>query len=120
MHHRFVRDNNTTVMGTAAQYGRQVIRAESWLTKFREEHGPPFLEGGELSPELFQLAVDPCQFGPYLPFPQVLLTVQGLGEIFDLGAEQPQPRVSVHRGGPILERARIDRREDLILRQAVL
>jgi len=47
------------------------------------------------------------------------LTVQGLGEIFDFAAEQPQPRVPVHRGGPIFELARVDRREDLILRQAV-
>jgi hypothetical protein len=26
--------------------------------EFGEERGPPFLEGGELSPELFQLTVD--------------------------------------------------------------
>jgi hypothetical protein len=50
----------------------------------------------------------------------VPLTVQGLGEIFDLAAEQSQPRVAVHRGGPVLELARVDRREDLILGQAVL
>jgi hypothetical protein len=69
---------------------------------------------------LFQLAVDPCQFGPRLLFSQVTLTVQGPGEIFDLAAEQPQPRVPMHCGGPALQLARVDRREDLILRQAIL
>jgi hypothetical protein len=59
--------------------------------------GPPFPEGGELSTQLFQLAVD-----PRLLFPQVALAMQGPGEILDLAAEQPQPRVPVHRGGPVL------------------
>jgi hypothetical protein len=81
-----------------------------------KERGPPFLEGGELSPELFQLAVDLCQFGPRLPFPQVSIATPGPDQILDLAAEQPQPRVPVHRGGPILELACVDRREDLILR----
>ncbi len=36
--------------------------------EFGKERGLPFLEGGELSPELFQLVVDLCQFGPRLPF----------------------------------------------------
>ena len=90
------------------------------LTEPGQERGPPFLEGGELGPELFQLAVDPCQFSPCPLFPQVGLTMQSLGEIFDLVAEQPQPRVSVHRGGAVLQLARVDRRVDLILGQAVL
>ena len=67
-----------------------------------KERGPPFPEGREPSPELFQLAVDPCQLGPRLLFPQVALAMQGPGEILDLAAEQPQPRVPVHRGGPVL------------------
>jgi hypothetical protein len=40
----------------------------------------------------------------------------GPDQIIDLAAEQPQPRVPVHRGGPILELACVDRREDLVLR----
>ncbi len=68
------------------------------LAELGMERGPPFLEGGELSPQLFHLAVDPRQLGPRLPFPQVVLAVQGPGEILDLAAEQPQPRVRVHRG----------------------
>ena len=64
---------------------------------------PPSLEGGELSPELFQLAVDLCQFGPRLPFPQVSLTMPGPDQVLDLAPEQSQPRVPVHRGGPVLE-----------------
>src|SRR6266699_62007 len=102
------------------QLGRQRNPAGSLLAEFGKKHGPPFLEVGELRPELFQLAVDPCQLGARLLFPQVPLTVQGLGEILDLAAKQPQPRVPVHRGGPVLQLARVDRGEDLILRQAVL
>jgi hypothetical protein len=41
-------------------------------------------------------------------------------ESLDLAAQQPQPRVSVHRGLPVLELARTDRRDDLVLRQAEL
>lgn len=118
MHHRFVRDKHHNGRGHG-RTARQVNPAESLPAEFGKEHGPPFLEGGELSPELFQLAVNPCQFGPRPLFPQVPLTVQGLREIFDDAAEQPQPRVPVHCGGLILELARVDRREDLILRQAV-
>jgi len=75
MHHRFRPDNNRTVVGTAGRHGRQVNPAGSLLARFGKENGPPFLECGELSPELFQLTVDPCQFGPCLLFPQVPLTV---------------------------------------------
>jgi hypothetical protein len=80
------------------------------LGEFGKERGPPFLERGELSPELFQLAVDLRQFGPRLPFPQVSLTAPGTDQILDMATEQPQPRVLVHRGTPILELARVDRR----------
>jgi hypothetical protein len=90
------------------------------LAEFGKERGPPLLKGGEASPELFPLAVDLCQFGPRLLFAQVPVTVQYLDQVFDLAAEQPQPRVPVHRGGPIVELASVYRREDLILRQAVL
>jgi hypothetical protein len=87
------------------------------LSEFGQERGPPFLERGELGPELFQLAVDPLQLGPRLPFPEVSLTMPGADQILDLAAEQPQPRVPVHRGGPVLELARADRRDDLVLRR---
>ena len=85
-----------------------------------KERGPPFLECGELSPELFQLAVDLWQFGPRLPFLQVSITMTGPDQILDLAAEQPPPWVPVHRGGPILQLACVDRREDLILREPIL
>jgi hypothetical protein len=80
------------------------------------ERGPPFLECGELSPELFQFAVDACQFGSRLSFSEVPLTMLSPHEFLNLAAKQPQPRVPVHRGGPVLELARVDRRDDLILR----
>jgi hypothetical protein len=86
------------------------------LTEIGKEHGPPLLERGDLTPELFQLAVDARQLGPRLPFPEVSLTVPGADEILNLTAEQPQPRVPVHRAGPVLELARADRRDDLLLR----
>ncbi len=120
MHHRFVRDTTEQSWVRPDSTAGRPTGLGRLLAEFGKEHGPPFLEGGELSPELFQLAVDPCQFGPRLLFPHVPFTVQGLGEIFDLAAEQPQPWVPVHRGGPVLELARVDRREDLILGQAVL
>jgi hypothetical protein len=88
--------------------------------EFGNKCRPPFLEGGELSPELFQLPVDLRQFGPRLPLPQASLTSLGPDQVLDLAAEQSQPRVPVHRGGPVLELARVDRREDLLLRQPVL
>ena len=61
------------------------------LAEFGKQRGPPFLKGGELSRQLFQLAVDPRQFGPRLLFPQVALAMQGLGEIFDLAAVAAAP-----------------------------
>ncbi len=51
---------------------------------------------GELSTQLFQLAVDPRQLGPRMLFPQLGLAMQVPGEILDLAAEQPQPRVPAH------------------------
>ena len=87
------------------------------LAELGKQHGSPFLERGELGSELFQFAVDTGKFGPRLPIPQIVLTVQARGEILDLSPEQPQPWVSVYRCGPVLELARIDRRVDLILRQ---
>ena len=86
------------------------------LGEFGKERGPPFLKRRELGPELFQLAVDPLQLGPRLLFPEVSLTMPGADQILDLAAEQPQPRVPVHRGAPVLQLARADRRDDLILR----
>ena len=67
------------------------------LGEFGKERGPPFLEGGELSPELFQLAVDSRQLGPRLTFPEVSLTMPRADKILDLTAEQPQPRIPVYR-----------------------
>jgi len=49
-------------------------------------------------------------------YEEVLLTTLGPDQILDLAAEQPQPRVPVHRGSPVLELARADRRDDLVLR----
>ena len=51
--------------------------------EFGKERGPPFLECRELSPELFQLAVDPLQLGPRLPFAEVSLTMSG-ADVLDL------------------------------------
>jgi hypothetical protein len=42
-----------------------------------QEHRPPLLEHGELSPVLFQLAVGLLQLGPRLPFPEQPLTMPG-------------------------------------------
>jgi hypothetical protein len=53
------------------------------------ERRPPFLEGFEPSPELFQLAVDLRQFGPRLLFPQVSVATSGRDQVLDLAAEQP-------------------------------
>ena len=72
------------------------------LAELGKDRGPHFLESGDLGMQLFQLAVDPRQLGPRLLFPQVALAMQGPGEILDLAAEQPQPRVPVHRGGLVL------------------
>ena len=58
-------------------------------TEVGKERNPPFLERGELSPELFQLAVDVRQFRSRLPFPEVLLTLPAPHEFLDLAAEQP-------------------------------
>ena len=55
--------------------------------EFGKKRRPPSLEGGKLSPELFQLAVDLCQFGPRLPFPQESLTTPCPDQIFDLAPE---------------------------------
>jgi hypothetical protein len=75
---------------------RRVGRARSiiaFVGEFGQERGLPFLEGGELGPELLQLAVDLRHFGPRLPLPQVTVTTPGPDRVFDLAAEQPQPRV---------------------------
>src|SRR6516165_6898245 len=66
--------------------------------EFGEERCLPFLEGGELYPELLQLAVGLRQFGPRLPLSQVTVTIPGPDQVLDLAAQQPQPRVAVHRG----------------------
>ena len=60
--------------------------AESLLAEFGEEHGPSFLDGGELSFELPALAVEPGQLGSRLPLSQVPVSVQRLDEIFYLAA----------------------------------
>src|SRR5580693_5615193 len=104
-------------MGAAGQFGGGAsrggpglagheARSSALLGEFGKERGPPFLKRRELGPELLQLAVDPLQLGPRLPFPEVSLTTPCADEILDLTAEQPQPRVPVHRGGPVLQLAR--------------
>jgi len=113
-------------MGAAGQCGGGAIRGGSGpavhearssavLGEFGKERGPPLLERRELGPELFQLAIDAFQLGPRLAFPQIPLTMSGADQILDLTAEQPQPRVPVHRGAPVLELARVDRVVDLVL-----
>jgi hypothetical protein len=87
------------------------------LTEFGHEHRTPLLVRRDLSPELFQFAVDALQLGPGLPFPEVSLAMPGADQFFDLPAEQPQPRISVYLTGPVLELARTNRRDDLVLRQ---
>src|SRR6266849_1931489 len=130
-YHRSFGINRSAEMGAAGQRGgrasrrgpgpaRHEARSSALLGQFGKERGPPFLECRELGPELFQLAVDPLQLGPRLPFPEVSLTMPGADQILDLTAEQPQPRVPVHRGAPVLQLARADRRDDLVLRQPEL
>src|SRR5580700_2114958 len=109
-----------SVVGGASRGGPRSrgheARSSALLGEFGKEGSPPFLECRELGPELFQLAVDPLQLSPRLLFAEVLLTTPGADQILDLAAEQPQPRVPVHRGLPVLELARADRRDDLVLR----
>jgi hypothetical protein len=90
------------------------------LTEFGQQHRPPRLERRDLSPELLQFTVDTPQFGPRLLFPQVALTVPGADQILDLTPEQPQPPIPVYLAGPVLELARTNRRDDLVLRQPEL
>jgi hypothetical protein len=78
---------------------RSTLWAGSFLAELGKERAAPFLEGGELGAELFELAVDAGQFGPCLLLADVPIAVQGSGEVLDLAAQQAQPRVSVHRGG---------------------
>src|ERR1700722_6081858 len=110
-------------MGAAGQRGAGASRGgpgghemRSLLSEFRKERDPPFLKRHELGPELFQLAVDLLQLGPRLLFAEVSLTTPGAEQILDLAAEQSQPRVPVLRGLAVLQLARADRRDDLILR----
>jgi hypothetical protein len=63
------------------------------LVKLRKECGSPFLECGELRPELFQLAIDARRLGASLLLPEVPFTELCLHEFLDLAAEQSQPRV---------------------------
>src|SRR6266496_4657102 len=94
--------------------------ADTLLAEFCQEHRTPLLERGDLSPELFKLPVDARQFGPRLPLPEVPLTTSGADQFLDLTAEQPQPRVPVHRSRTVLQLARPDRRDDFVLRQPEL
>jgi hypothetical protein len=86
------------------------------LGEFGKERGPPFLECLDLGPELFQLAVDALQLGLCLLLLQVSLTMPGADQLLDLAAEQPQPRIPLDLGAPVLKLARADRRDDLVLR----
>ena len=95
------------------------LSAGSFLAELGKERGASFLEGGELGAELFELAVDAGQFGPCLLLADVPIAVQGPGEVLDFATQQAQPRVSVHRGGAVLELARVDRVVDLVLCQPV-
>src|SRR5208337_1928310 len=90
------------------------------LSEAGAELGSPLLELGQLSPEALDLAVDPCQLGPGLPFFNVTVAVGCPGEGLDLAAEQSEPWVPVHRGLTVVQRARVDRVVDLILCQPEL
>jgi hypothetical protein len=65
---------------------------------------------------LSQLAVDALQLGLCLLFLQVSLTMPGADQLLDLAAEQPQPRIPLDLGAPVVKFARADRRDDLVLR----
>jgi hypothetical protein len=86
------------------------------LGEFGKERGPSSVEFLDPGPELSQLAVDALELGLRLLFPEVSLTMLGSDQLFDLAAEQPRPRVPVRLGVPVLELARVDRRDDLVLR----
>jgi len=86
------------------------------LGEFGTERGPSFLEFLDPGPELSQLAVDALELGLRLLFPEVSLTMPGSDQLLDLAAEQPRPQGPVRLGGAVLELARVDRRDDLVLR----
>jgi hypothetical protein len=65
---------------------------------------------------LLQLPVDLLQLSPRLPLPEIPLTMPAADQILDLTAKQPQPRVPVYLAWPVLELARANRRDDLVLR----
>ena len=92
----------------------------SLLTEIGAEIGSPLLEPGQLSPQAPDLAVNTRQFRSGLLFYDVTVAVPGTGEGLDLTAEQSQPRVSVHMGLAVLQRARVDRVVDFVLSQPKL
>jgi hypothetical protein len=71
--------------GVRADRHSSTLLAGSFLAELGKECGAPFLEGGELGAELFELAVDAGQFGPCLLLADVPIAVQGPGEVLDLG-----------------------------------
>ena len=81
------------------------------------ELGSPFLELGQFRAQAPDLAVDALQLCPGLLFADVPVAVPGPGECLDFAAEQSQPRVPVHRGLAVLQRARVYRVVDLVLGQ---
>ena len=84
------------------------------LSEIGAELGSPLLEFGQLGPQAPDLAVDARQLRPGLLFADVTVAVPGPGEGLDLAAEQSQPRVPVHMGLAVLQRARVDRVVDLV------
>jgi hypothetical protein len=96
--------------------GIHEARSSALLGEFGKELCPSFLKLLDPGPELSKLALDALELGLRLLFPEVSLTMPGPDQILDLTAEQPWPRVPVRRGGPVLELARVDRRDDLLLR----
>jgi len=84
------------------------------------ELGSPLFEFGQFCPQAPDLAVDVLQLCPGLLLADVPVAVAGPGECLDFAAEQSQPRVPVHRGLAVLQRARVYRVMDLVLGQPEL
>lgn len=90
------------------------------LSEIGAELGSPLLEFGQLGSQAPNLAVDARQFRPGLLVADVTVAVPGPGKGLDHAAEQSQPRVPVHIGLAVLQRARVDRVVDLVLGQPEL
>src|ERR1035438_8498891 len=80
----------------------------------------PFLQLGNLDLQPLQFAIDARQFRFRLPILQMAVPVLLNDQRFHFTPKKPQPRVPVHRGNPVLQRASLRRSVDLFLRQPKL